>query len=268
MRGRVGAVIRATRKVRVGINGFGRVGRLLFRIAHQRPDELEVVHVNDLTDDPTLEYLLRYDSVFGRFEGVIDSGGPGEFLVDGRRVLVTTERDPGAIRWGDQGVDVVLESTGAFRSREKAALHLKGGARKVVISAPAKGTVDATVVIGVNHQTLRPEHRIVSNASCTTNCLAPIVAILHRAIGIRRGFMTTVHAYTNDQRLLDLPHDALRRARAAASNIVPTTTGAATAVGDIKDTVPGGSFFGVNETKPHAPAAISSTPAAQDARGF
>jgi glyceraldehyde 3-phosphate dehydrogenase len=233
MRGRVGPVIRAKRKIRVGINGFGRIGRLFFRIAHARSEEFEVVHVNDLTDDPTMEYLLKYDSIFGRFDGVVEPGALGEFFVDGRRVLVTAEKDPAAIKWGDLGVDVVLEATGVFRSKEKAGKHLEGGAKRVVISAPAKGEVDATVVVGVNHDVLRPEHRVVSNASCTTNCLAPVASVLHREFGIRRGFMTTVHAYTNDQRLLDLPHDALRRARAAAINIVPTTTGAASAVGEV-----------------------------------
>ncbi len=233
MRGRIGRVIKAERKIRVGINGFGRIGRLFFRIAHARPEELEVVHVNDLTDDPTMEYLLRYDSVFGRFDGRVEGAGSGEFLVDGRRVTVSTSKDPAAIPWGDLGCEIVLEATGAFRTREKAALHLKGGARKVVLTAPAKGPVDATVVIGVNHGVLDASHQVVSNASCTTNCLAPVAKVLHETFGIRRGFMTTVHAYTNDQRLLDLPHDALRRARAAATNIVPTTTGAATAVGEV-----------------------------------
>jgi glyceraldehyde 3-phosphate dehydrogenase len=230
---RVGPVIRSTKKLRVGINGFGRVGRLFFRIAHARPEELEVVWVNDLTDDPTMEYLLRYDTVFGRFDGAVVPGARGEFLVDGRSVRVTSQRDPVAIDWGKLGVDVVLESSGAFRSREKAAKHLAGGAKKVIISAPAKGPVDATVVIGVNHDQVRPEHRVVSNASCTTNALAPVAKVLDETFGIRRGLMTTVHAFTNDQRLLDLPHDALRRARAAANNIVPTTTGAATAVGEV-----------------------------------
>jgi glyceraldehyde 3-phosphate dehydrogenase len=233
MAARVGATIRAQKKVRVGINGFGRIGRLFFRIAHARSEELEVVWVNDLTDDPTMEYLLKYDTVFGRFEGQIDPGGKGEFFADGRRVRVTSEKDPAAIKWGELGVEIVLESTGAFRSREKAAKHLQGGARKVIISAPAKGAVDATVVIGVNHDRLGPEHRIVSNASCTTNALAPVAKVLDDAFGIRRGLMTTVHAFTNDQRLLDLPHDSLRRARAAANNIVPTTTGAAAAVGEV-----------------------------------
>lgn len=233
MGGHVGAVVRAKKKVRVGINGFGRIGRLFFRIAHARREELEVVWVNDLTDDPTMEYLLRYDTVFGRFEGAIDPGGRGEFFVDGKRVLVTGEKDPAGIKWGDLGVDIVLESTGHFRSKDKAAKHLAGGAKKVIISSPAKGEVDATVVIGVNHEILGPQHRIVSNASCTTNALAPVAKVLDDAFGIRRGLMTTVHAFTNDQRLLDLPHDALRRARAAANNIVPTSTGAASAVGEV-----------------------------------
>jgi glyceraldehyde 3-phosphate dehydrogenase len=233
MRGHVGAVIRSKRKVRVGINGFGRIGRLFFRIAHARGEEMEVVHVNDLTDDPTLEYLLKYDSVFGRFDGKLEPGGAAEFFVDGRRIAVTSEKDPTKIPWGAAGVDIVLESTGVFRTQEKASLHLQAGAKKVVLSSPAKGAVDATVVIGVNHASLRPEHRIVSCASCTTNCLAPVAMVIDRTFGIRRALMTTVHAYTNDQRLLDLPHDAMRRARAAALNIVPTTTGAATAVGEV-----------------------------------
>jgi glyceraldehyde 3-phosphate dehydrogenase len=233
MSAKVGAVIRAKKKVRVGINGFGRIGRLFFRIAYARPEELEVVWVNDLTDDPTMEYLLKYDTVFGRFDGKLDPGGKGEFFIDGKRVLVTGEKDPANLKWGDLGVDIVLESTGHFRSKDKAAKHLAGGAKKVIISAPAKGEVDATVVIGVNHEQLTGAHRIVSNASCTTNALAPMAKVLDDAFGIRRGLMTTVHAFTNDQRLLDLPHDALRRARAAANNIVPTTTGAASAVGEV-----------------------------------
>ncbi len=228
---RIGTAIRSHRKLRVGINGFGRIGRLLFRILHGRPDEFEVVWVNDLTDDPTLEYLLRYDSVHGRFEGHLEPGGLGEFYVDGHRVRVTNEHDPNKIQWGDKDVDVVIESTGAFRTREKAGLHLVGGARKVVISAPAQGEVDATIVIGVNDDRLRPEHRVVSNASCTTNALAPAAKVLHDHFGIRNGMMTTIHAFTNGQRLLDLPHKKFRRARAAPNNIVPTTTGAAEAVG-------------------------------------
>ena len=233
MSGRIGPVIHAKKKLRVGVNGFGRIGRLFFRIAHARREELEVVWVNDLTDDPTMEYLLRYDTVFGRFDAEVRPGARGEFFVDERRVRVTSEKDPAAIRWGELGVDIVLESTGAFRSRDKAAKHLQGGAKKVVISAPAKGAIDATIVIGVNEELLRPEHKVVSNASCTTNALAPIAKVLDESFGVRRGLMTTVHAFTNDQRLLDLPHDALRRARAAANNIVPTTTGAASAVGEV-----------------------------------
>ncbi|MGE0712785.1 MAG: type I glyceraldehyde-3-phosphate dehydrogenase [Planctomycetota bacterium] len=223
--------VQAKRKLKVGINGFGRIGRLAFRIMVARKEEFEVVWVNDLTDDPTLEYLLKYDTVHGRFQANLEPGGLGEFFIDGRRVNVTSERDPAAIKWGDLGVDVVLECTGAFRSRDKAAKHLVGGAKRVVISAPAKGEVDATIVLGVNEGDLQPEHRVVSNASCTTNALAPVAQVLHREFGIVRGLMTTVHAFTNDQRLLDLPHDSYRRARAAPNNIVPTTTGAAQAVG-------------------------------------
>ncbi|HEB88442.1 MAG TPA: type I glyceraldehyde-3-phosphate dehydrogenase [Deltaproteobacteria bacterium] len=228
---RIGTAIRSHRKLKVGINGFGRIGRLLFRILYGRREEFEVVWVNDLTDDPTLEYLLRYDSVHGRFDGNLEPGDLGEFYVDGQRIRVTREHDPNKIQWGDKDVDIVIESTGAFRTREKAGLHLVGGARKVVISAPAQDEVDATIVIGVNHDQLRPEHRIVSNASCTTNALAPAAKVLHDHFGIRDGMMTTIHAYTNGQRLLDLPHKKFRRARAAPNNIVPTTTGAAQAVG-------------------------------------
>ncbi len=233
MQASIGPTIRAKSKVRVGINGFGRIGRAFFRIAHARRAELEVVWVNDKTDDPTMEYLLKYDTVFGRFDGHVARGGPNEFRADDWRVRVTSEMDPGRIRWGDLGVDVVLESTGAFRSREKAALHLKGGARKVIISAPVKGPVDATIVIGVNDAVLDPRHQVVSIASCTTNALAPVAKVLDESFGIRRGLMTTVHAFTNDQRLLDTPHKKLRRARAAANNIIPTTTGAASALGDV-----------------------------------
>ncbi len=227
---RVGAVARAKRKVTVGINGFGRIGRLALRAMCARKEEFEVVWVNDLTDDPTLEYLLKYDTVHGRFEGNLEPGGLGEFFVDGKRVLVTAERDPAKVKWGDLGVDVVLECSGAFRKRADAAKHLAGGAKRVAISAPAKGEIDATIVLGVNGDALRPEHRVVSNASCTTNALAPVAKVLQEEFGIRRGLMTTIHAVTNDQRLLDLPHASLRRARAAMDNIVPTTTGAAEAV--------------------------------------
>ncbi|MEZ6185709.1 MAG: type I glyceraldehyde-3-phosphate dehydrogenase [Planctomycetota bacterium] len=228
---KVGGVVRAKRKLKIGINGFGRIGRLVFRAAYGRPEEFEVVWINDLTDDPTLEYLLKYDTVHGRFPGTIDPGGIGEFYLDGRRVVVTSERDPKAVKWGDAGVDVVIESTGVFRSKETAGQHLEGGAKKVVISAPATGPVDATVVIGVNEQDLTPAHTVVSNASCTTNALAPLAKVLDETFGLKRGLLTTVHAFTNGQRLLDLPHKKLRRARAAPNNIVPTSTGAAKAVG-------------------------------------
>jgi glyceraldehyde 3-phosphate dehydrogenase (phosphorylating) len=223
--------ITAKRKLRIGINGFGRIGRLAFRVMHARPDEFEVVWVNDLTDDPTLEYLLKYDTVHGRFEGDLEPGGLGEFFIDGKRVNVTSERDPAQIKWGDAGVDVVLECTGVFRKRELAAKHLEGGAKRVALSAPAAGEIDATVVLGVNEGVVQPEHKIVSNASCTTNALAPVAKVIHEAFGLKRGLMTTIHAFTNNQRLLDLPHKKFRRARAAPNNIVPTTTGAAKAVG-------------------------------------
>ena len=228
---KVGTFVRANKKLKIGINGFGRIGRLVFRAAYARPEEFEVVWINDLTDDPTLEYLLQYDTVHGRFDGKIDPGELGEFYVDGRRILVTSERDPSAIKWGDLGVDVVIESTGVFRNTETAGQHLTGGAKKVVISAPAKGEIDATVVMGVNHDVLHSGHNVVSNASCTTNALAPLAKVLHETYGIKRGLLTTIHAFTNGQRLLDLPHKKLRRARAAPNNIVPTDTGAARAVG-------------------------------------
>jgi len=228
---RIGTAIRSNKKLKIGINGFGRIGRLLFRVLYGRPEEFRVVWVNDLTDDPTLEYLIQYDTVHGRFTGNLEPGGLGEFFIDGRRVHVTSERDPGKIQWGEKSVDIVVEATGLFRTREKAALHLVGGAKKVVISAPAQGDIDATIVIGVNHETLQADHKVVSNASCTTNALAPAVKVLNDAFGITNGMMTTIHAFTNDQRLLDLPHKKYRRARAAPNNIVPTTTGAAKAVG-------------------------------------
>ena len=228
--------VRSPRKVKVGINGFGRIGRLVFRVLYERPDEFEVVAVNDLTNDPTIEYLLDYDTTFGRFAGKIEPGAPqGEFFVDGRRVAVFSESDPARIPWAEHGVELVLDSTGAFRNSEALRPHIdKGGARRVVLSAPAKkGPIDATVVLGVNDDILTAEHRIVSNASCTTNCLAPVAKLLHERCGIVRGTMTTVHAFTNDQRILDLPHKDLRRARGAANNIIPTTTGAAVAVGQV-----------------------------------
>jgi glyceraldehyde 3-phosphate dehydrogenase len=216
--------------VRVGINGFGRIGRGVFRAAKQSGADIEWVALNDLMDPATIAYLLRYDSLFGRYPGEVDVRGD-RLVVDGEEIQVLAERDPGAIKWGDLGVDVVIESTGLFTSREGAAKHLEGGARKVVISAPASGE-DLTVVLGVNFDRYDADaHHIISNASCTTNCLAPMAKVLHETVGIRHGLMTTIHAYTADQRLQDLPHKDLRRARAAAINLVPTSTGAAKAVG-------------------------------------
>ena len=227
---RTSAFVKAKRKLRIGINGFGRIGRLVFRIAEARPDEFEVVRINDLTDAETLAYLLKYDTVHGRFDGEV-SHEEGAIHVNGRRIGISAERDPSAVKWGDLGVELVVEATGVFRSADKLQKHLDGGAKKVVLTAPAKGELDATIVLGVNHDVLGPQHKLVSNASCTTNALAPVAKVLHETFGLKRGLMTTVHAFTNDQRLLDLPHDNLRRSRAAANNIVPTSTGAASAVG-------------------------------------
>ncbi len=217
--------------VRIGINGFGRIGRNAFRAIYDRglQDEVEVVAVNDLTNADTLAHLLKYDSVHGKFQRDVKVEGDS-IVVDGRPVKVFSEKDPANLPWKDLGVELVIESTGLFREREKAAKHLEAGAKRVVISAPAKGE-DITIVMGVNHDKYDPEkHFIVSNASCTTNCLAPVVKVLHEKFGIVKGLMTTVHSYTNDQRILDLPHKDIRRARAAAVSIIPTTTGAAIAV--------------------------------------
>ena len=217
--------------IRVGINGFGRIGRSFFR-ACRGVEDIEIVAVNDLTDSETLAHLLKYDSVHGVYPGEVKAEGDS-LVVDGREIKVFSEKDPSNIPWGDLGVDIVVESTGVFREREKASLHLKAGARKVVISAPAKNP-DVTIVLGVNEEDYDPsKHSVISNASCTTNCLAPVVKVLAEAFGVERGYMVTVHAYTNDQRLLDLPHKDLRRARSAAVNIVPTTTGAAKAIGEV-----------------------------------
>ena len=216
---------------RIGINGFGRVGRAFTRYALERSD-LDVLVINDITDARTLAHLLEFDSTYGRLHGMVDHTASA-IAIDGREIPVLAERDPGNIDWAKYGVDVVVEATGKFRTRDQAALHLKGGARKVVISAPGKG-VDATIVIGVNDETYDPiRHEVISNASCTTNCVAPMAKVLHDAFGIERGFMTTIHAYTGDQMLLDGPHKDLRRARSAAANIVPTTTGAARATGEV-----------------------------------
>ncbi|HZL54597.1 MAG TPA: type I glyceraldehyde-3-phosphate dehydrogenase [Solirubrobacteraceae bacterium] len=216
--------------VRVGINGFGRIGRNVFRAAAAVDADIEWVAVNDLTDASTLAQLLRYDSTLGRYPGTVEVDG-SDLVVDGRKLVVLAERDPAALPWGELGADVVIESTGFFTDRDKAAKHLEGGATKVVISAPASGE-DITVVLGVNFDRYDPaSHHVISNASCTTNCLAPMAKVLNDTVGIRHGLMTTIHAYTGDQNLLDAPHKDLRRARAAAINLIPTSTGAAKAVG-------------------------------------
>ncbi len=217
--------------IKVAINGFGRIGRLVFKAA-QGKENLEFVAVNDLTDAKTLAYLLKYDSVHGRFPGSVDVEGDC-IVVNGKSVKVLAERDPSNLPWAEMGVDVVIESTGIFRTADKIQKHLDVGAKKVILTVPAKGEIDATIVLGVNDDALKPEHKIVSNASCTTNCLAPVAKILHENFGIKRGWMTTVHAYTNDQKILDMPHSDLRRARACAVSLIPTTTGAAKAVGKV-----------------------------------
>ncbi len=217
--------------VRVAINGFGRTGRAAFRAAHERETEIEWVAINDAADPKMLAQLLKYDTVYGPFPGTVEAAN-GAIVVDGVSIPVPGETDPAKLPWAELGVDVVIESTGLFRDRAGAQKHLDAGARKVVISAPAKEP-DVTVALGVNFdQVYDPEaHQIISNASCTTNCLAPVAKVIHEALGIRHGLMTTIHAYTGDQRLLDAPHKDYRRARAAACNLVPTTTGAAKAVG-------------------------------------
>src|SRR6266516_7724513 len=213
---------------KIGINGFGRIGRNFFRALRKTGADLEVVAVNDITSAATLAHLLKYDSVLGRFDGQVESADDA-LVVDGEKLRVLAERDPAALPWGDLGAEIVIESTGLFTDRDKAAKHLEAGARKVIISAPAKGE-DVTIVLGVNEGDYKPsDHHVISNASCTTNCVVPMAKVLGDAFGIERGFMTTIHAYTNDQNLLDLPHKDLRRARAAAINIVPASTGAAKA---------------------------------------
>jgi glyceraldehyde 3-phosphate dehydrogenase len=214
--------------VKVGINGFGRIGRNFFRAAYKDPS-LEIVAVNDITDAKTLAHLLQYDSVHGRFEETV-SAKENAIVVAGKEVQVLAAKDPAELPWGKLGVEIVIESTGKFTDREGCEKHLKAGAKRVIVSAPAKGE-DATIVMGVNEKTFDPaKHRILSNASCTTNCLAPVAKVLLDSFGIERGLMTTIHAYTNDQKILDLPHKDLRRARAAAMSMIPTTTGAAKAV--------------------------------------
>lgn len=216
--------------VNVAINGFGRIGRLVLRAVMKYHPEVNVVAINDLTDAKTLAYLFKYDSIHKIFDGEV-SHTEDSIIVNGKKIRIYAEKDPEALPWKELGAEYVIESTGIFTSREKAGKHIKAGAKKVLISAPAKDEVDATIVMGVNHQILKPEHAIVSNASCTTNCLAPVAKVLHDKFGIVGGLMTTVHSYTNDQRILDLPHSDLRRARAAAMSMIPTSTGAAKAIG-------------------------------------
>ncbi|MGI9539978.1 MAG: type I glyceraldehyde-3-phosphate dehydrogenase [Miltoncostaeaceae bacterium] len=218
--------------VKVGINGFGRIGRNVFRAAKSRGSDLDIVAVNDLTDAATLAHLLDYDSVFGRYPGDVAADGD-DIVVDGERIKVLSERNPADLPWGELGVEVVIESTGIFASGEAASAHLDAGAKKVIISAPAKDP-DLTVVLGVNDDAYDVEqHHVVSNASCTTNCLAPVAKVLRDEFGLKSGYMTTCHSYTNDQRILDLPHKDLRRARSAALSIIPTSTGAARAIGEV-----------------------------------
>jgi glyceraldehyde 3-phosphate dehydrogenase len=225
--------------IRVAINGFGRIGRNVLRSAKQAGvADIDFVAVNDLTDTKTLAHLLRYDSVHGRYDGVVEARSDA-LVVDGDEIRVFAEKDPAALPWGDLGVDIVIESTGRFTNRDDAAKHLAGGARKVIISAPAKNE-DITVVLGVNEEKYDPaNHHVVSNASCTTNCLAPVVKVLLDEFGFNRGVMTTIHSYTNDQQILDLPHKDLRRARAAAVSMIPTSTGAAKATGLVLPEVKG-----------------------------
>ena len=216
--------------VKAGINGFGRIGRNLFRAAKERGADIDWVAVNDITDTKTLAHLLKYDSILGPYPGTVEATGDS-LVVDGDELKVFAERDPAALPWGDLGADVVIESTGLFTDRENAAKHLNAGAQKVIISAPAKGP-DVTIALGVNDDAYdKDAHHVISNASCTTNCLAPVAKVLHDTVGIEHGLMTTIHAYTADQRLQDLPHKDLRRARAAAINLIPTSTGAAKAIG-------------------------------------
>jgi len=218
--------------VKLGINGFGRIGRLVFRRLLQDGKDFEVMAINDITDAKTLAYLLKYDSVHGVFHGDVKADGDA-IVVNGKRYKILAEKDPSKLPWKDLGVTIVIEGTGIFTSREKLQMHITAGARKVLLTAPAKDEIDATVVLGVNDDVLKGSEQFVSNASCTTNCLAPMVKVLNDTFGLDHGFMTTIHSYTNDQRLLDLPHKDLRRARAAALSIIPTTTGAARTVGKV-----------------------------------
>jgi len=217
--------------IRIGINGFGRIGRLVFRVAYRDPG-IEFVGINDITDAKTLAYLLKYDSTHGRFPDSV-SYESDSIIVAGKKLPISAIKDPAELPWKKLGADYVVESTGVFRDRAKLERHFQAGASKVILTVPAKDDIDATVVLGVNDGVLKREHKIISNASCTTNCLAPMVKVLHDKFGVQYGLMTTIHAYTNDQRVLDMPHKDLRRARSAAVSIIPTTTGAARTVGKV-----------------------------------
>ncbi|MCK5707973.1 MAG: type I glyceraldehyde-3-phosphate dehydrogenase [Candidatus Aureabacteria bacterium] len=217
--------------IKVGINGFGRIGRNVFRLM-MADGGFDVVQINDLTDAKTLAHLLKYDSTHGKYKGTVESKD-GAIVVDGKEITISAIKNPAELPWGEKGVEIVLESTGVFRKREQLEMHLKAGAKKVLLTVPSKDKIDATIVSGVNDDDLKPEHEIVSNASCTTNCLAPLVKVLDENFGIVKGLMTTIHAYTNDQKILDFPHSDLRRSRTAAANIIPTSTGAAVAVGKV-----------------------------------
>lgn len=217
--------------VKVGINGFGRIGRLVFRRCLDLGN-VEFVGINDLTDAKTLAHLLKYDSCHGKFDGTVEVVD-NCIVVNGKKIQITAEKDPSKLKWGELGTDVVIEATGVFATKEACLTHIQAGAKKVILTVPAKGEIDATVVLGVNDDILTGKEQVVSNASCTTNCLAPMVKVLNDKFGLEKGYMTTVHSYTNDQRVLDLPHKDLRRARAAAVSIIPTTTGAAKTVGKV-----------------------------------
>lgn len=214
--------------LKVGINGFGRIGRLVFRAGLEKG--LEFVGINDLTDTKTLAHLLKYDSVHGKFNGTVEAT-ENSIIVNGNEIRISSERNPADLKWGELGVDLVIESTGVFAKKEQCLMHIEAGAKKVILTVPAKGEIDATVVLGVNEDVLTGSEQVVSNASCTTNCLAPMVKVLNDSFGIERGLMSTIHAYTNDQRILDFPHADLRRSRTAGNNIIPTSTGAAKTVG-------------------------------------
>jgi glyceraldehyde 3-phosphate dehydrogenase len=218
--------------IRVAINGFGRIGRNVFRIMQARSNDFEVVAINDLTDAATLAHLLKYDTVGGRFDGTVEIDDDS-IVVNGSPIKIIAERNPADLPWAENNIDFVVEATGIFCTREQCTMHLDAGAKKVLLTVPPKDEIDNMVVMGVNDDTLTANQRILSNASCTTNCLAPLAKVLHNAFGIKRGLMNTIHAYTNDQRILDLPHSDLRRARSAACNIIPTSTGAARAVGKV-----------------------------------